>query len=245
MTDTPMGHLRSVAVFGMLVLAACNGGHLTRSRAKAQLDELSKKVLAQNENGPHPLLFQIGTVSGACNEGFSKDYDPVEAGAEYSVLAATGYVTVQPIKKHVWRVELSESGKKGIAGEPYAHKQNGNDCDQWQVSIPLSRLDHLDVTGVLEEGVHAKVDVSFTFAITQVGMDARKVAEKYVLEADTKKFGEKLAHDFLPNSLTSLLGGDVALSPPSEKTYIKRGSVMFDKYDDGWKLDEQSAKEER
>jgi hypothetical protein len=242
-----MRQLLSAALLGALELTftACNSGHLTRSRAKAQLDALSKKAASSDDSGPHPILFQIGTISGACTEGLTKDYDPVESGAEYPVLLSTGYITMQPIKNHVWRIELSERGKKSIAGEPYAHKQNGDDCDQWQVSMPLAKYDHLDITGILEEGAHAKVDIAITFAITQAGMDARKVAEQYVFEVDKRKYGEKLAHDFLSNSLTSLLGDDVAYAPPSARAYVKRGSVTFNKYDDGWKIDESSAKEEK
>jgi len=111
--------------------------------------------------------------------------------------------------------------------------------------MPLSKFDHLDVTGILEDGVHAKVDVSFSFAITSVGMDARRVAEKYVFENDKRKYGDKLAHDFLSNSMTSLLGDELAYLPPSAKTYVKRLSVIFDKYDDGWKVEEHSPKEEK
>ena len=233
-------------VFGALTLmTACDGGHLTRATAKAQLDPLFKKATSINSGGPHPLLFQIGTISGACNESVSKDYDVVESGAEYPVLSSTGYITIQQIKKHAWRVELSERGRKSIAGEPYGHKQNGDDCDQWQVSMPLAKYDHMDITGILEEGVHAKVDLAIVFAITQAGMDARRVADKYVFELDKKKYGESLAQSFLSDNVKSLLGDDVAFAPPSARTYVNRASVTFNKYDDGWKIDEHSAKDEK
>jgi hypothetical protein len=225
--------------------AACSDGHLTRSRAKAQLDALSKKANSDN-SGPHPLSFLIGTVSGACSDSLAlKDYDTIESGAEYPMLADTGYLRIKLLKNHVWRVELTELGKKSIAGEPYAHKQSGDDCDQWQVSMPLSNFDHLDVTGVLEEGVHAKVDVSFTFAITPAGMAIRQVADKYVFANDKKQFGDKLAHDFLPDNLKRLLGDELVYAPPSQNTFVMRGSVTFNKYDDGWKVDGRTAKEEK
>jgi hypothetical protein len=64
-----------------------------------------------------------------------------------------------------------------------------------------------------------------------------------VFEVDKKKFGDKLAHDFLTNNPSSLLSDDVMYAPPTATTYVKRGSVTFDKYDDGWKPDEHSAKD--
>lgn len=175
-----MRWLLVVVQLGSLLLAGCSS-HLTRSRAKTELDQLVKRNLERGQDSPHALLFQIGLVSSGCDESLN-DFDPVESGAEYPMLAATGYLTVTPVRKHVWRVELTDLGKKSIAGQPYAHKQNGTDCDQWQVTLPLAKFDHVEVTGVLEEGVHAKVQIAAVFTITQVGLDARKVAEKYVFE---------------------------------------------------------------
>jgi len=69
----------------MLSCAACSGGHLSRSHAKAQLDELAKKANPDN-SGPHPLLFQIGTISGACSQNDAlRNFDTIESGAEYPI----------------------------------------------------------------------------------------------------------------------------------------------------------------
>lgn len=95
------------------------------------------------------------------------DYDPLQSDTASAILSATGYITIRPLKKHVWSVELTESGTKSITGDKYAHEQRG-DCDQWQVTVPLSKYDHLDVTGIVEDGVHAKADASLTFVITSV-----------------------------------------------------------------------------
>ena len=169
-------------------------------------------------------MFNIGTLSEACSDVPTKDYDTIESEAVYPMLAAVGYLAVQPIKKHVWRVDLTDLGKKSIAGEPYAHKQQGNDCDEWQVTMPLSKFDHLDVTGILEDGAHAKVEFTLTFTITQAGMDVRAVAEKYVFDTSKRKFGEELSKRWLARDLESLLG-DVQNAPPSEHTYITASLV--------------------
>jgi hypothetical protein len=50
------------------------------------------------------------------------------------------------------------------------------------VTFSLSQYDHLDVTGIVEDGVHAKVDTTLTFRITPVGMAARKVASAIAFE---------------------------------------------------------------
>ena len=240
-----MNRVLKYAIAGVIVILLVvgvvlylNSGHLSRSNAKAQLT----KLMVSTPVG-HELMFQIGTISGACS-GVGKDYDVVEESAEYPMLSDIGYVTVQPIKKHVWRVELTERGKKSIVGDRYGHKQD-IDCDQWQVSMPVSKFNHFDITGILEEGKHAKVDLAFTFLVTPVGIDARKVAKRYVFESDKKKYGQELAEDFNRGNLETLLGDDVVYLAPSETTYVKRGSIMFNKYDNGWRVDVNSSKDEK
>jgi hypothetical protein len=232
-----MKQLLSATLFGALVftLAACNSGHLTRSNAKSQLEKAAKQAQQQNPNGPHSITTHIGTVSGKCyDEQVMQDYDPVENSKEEAVLSATAYVTLRPVKKHVWDVELTQLGHQA-AGEKYAHTQKP-DCDAWYVQFPLSKYDHLDVTGIVEDGVHAKVDASLTFVITPVGLAVRKVASSVILETDTKTYGEKLAQDFLSNNMTTLLGDDLVYAPQDADRYVKQATFAFEKYDDGWKV---------
>jgi hypothetical protein len=136
------------------MLTAC-GGHLTRSDAKSQLEQQARQAQQQDPGGPHYLLIKVGTVAN-CESHPGSDYDPAQSDPATAALSATGYLTVRPVKKHVWDVELTESGRQSIAGEKYGHEKKG-DCDQWQVTIPLAQYDHLDVTGIVEDGVHAKV----------------------------------------------------------------------------------------
>lgn len=219
----------------VLTLVACNNGHLSRSQAKSQLETLARQTQQRNSDGSHDLLVRVGKVANCDPSSYSKEYDPVESDVTTAVLSATGYLAVRPVKKHVWSVELTERGNHSITGEKYGHEQNG-ECDEWQVTVPLSRYDHLDVTGILEDGVHAKVDASLIFIITPVGLAVRKVAPTLMLEIDKKAYGEKLANDFLSGRLTSLLGDDLIYTPPDKDRYVKQVTFTFDKYDDGWKI---------
>ena len=90
--------------------------------------------------------------------------------------------------------------------------------------------------GILEEGVHAKVDTAITFVITPVGMAARKIASATVLELDKKTYGDKLARDFLSDKVSSLLGADLVYAPSDKDRYAKQVTFTFDRYDDGWKV---------
>jgi hypothetical protein len=231
----------SATLFGALVLltfTACNSGHLTRPNAKVKLEQLAKQEQQENPFGPHSMSVKVGTVANcepAPNSPPGYFYDPVQRGADYAVLSATEYITIKPIKKGVWDVELTERGKQNIALEKYAHEQKG-ECDEWQVTFPLSKYDHLDVTGIVEEGVHGKVDATFTFVITPVGMAVRKVASALVFETDKKTYGEKLATDFLDGNVKSLLGDDLVYTAPDKDRYVKQATFAFDKYDDGWKV---------
>jgi hypothetical protein len=220
--------MRLPAIIALVpMLAGCNG-HLSRSRAKSQLEEAARQV--RDPDGPHPLLVRVGTICGV-----SDYYDPVQSRSEYIVLSAAGYLTIRPVRlrgrKSVWDVELTESGRKTIGGEKYGHEQNG-DCDEWQVTIPTAKYDHLDVTGIVEEGVHARVEAAQIFVITPAGMAVRKFASKI--------YGNrmKLGNEFLSDDherLTNLLGEELAYAPPSADRYVIRGSFTFEKYDDGWK----------
>jgi hypothetical protein len=252
-----MRHLLPAAVFEALVLtlAACNGGHLTRARAKAQLDQRLKQETSGDESESDHILFEIGTVSGACEEGVLKGYDVVDSQPKYTVLAATGFVIIRPIKKHVWRVDLTERGQQSISGKPYAHKQRAVDCDEWLVDMPTAKFDHLDVTGIVEDGPHAKVDASFTFLITPVGLDVRKAAPPILLEIAKKKLEmdrkqypalgsllENRYNDSLNEELVGLLGSDIVYAPKDSDRYVKKASFTFEKYDDGWKLPPENDK---
>jgi hypothetical protein len=229
---TVLNFATAIVGLPLIVLTACSS-HLTRPAAKSQLEQLAKQAKEQNPDGPHSILVKIGTVAN-CEPSTSSGHDPVESDDSTAVLSATGYMTIRAIKTHVWDVELTELGNQSVAGDKYAHEQKG-DCDQWQVTIPLAKYDHLDVTGIVEEGVHAKVDASLTFVITPVGLAVRKVAPGIIFEIDKKMYGEKLAQDFRDDNVKRLLGDDLVYTPSDKDRYIKQVTFQFEKYDDGWK----------
>lgn len=233
-----MRHTLSAVLFQVLVLTlvACKSGHLNRANAKAELE----KAQQLNPYGPHSLMTHIGTVSGSCYD--RTNYDPVQSDKEDAVLLATGYITTRSIKKNVWDVELTQLGQQAL-GSKYGHTQKV-DCDDWQVEFPLSKYDHLDVTGIVEDGVHARVDATFTFVITPVGLAVRKIASAVLFDVEKREetkllgaeTGEKLAHQFLDREVAGLLGEDLVYLPQEADRYVRQSTFAFDKYDDGWKL---------
>jgi hypothetical protein len=233
-----MSSIRLAVIIGMSgVLISC--GHLSRSDARAQLDRQARQQ--EFPIAPNSVWVRIGTVSGNCYNTPQADV----LGARESILSAAGYITVRQIKDHSWDVELTELGNRSIVTTmgKYGHTQK-TDCDFWQVSFELSKFNHLDVTGIVEDGVHAKVDALLTFIITPVGMAARKVASPILLELAKKTYGERLTQDsseavaqeFVRRNSSSLLGQELTDTPKDTDRYIKPGTFEFDKYDDGWKI---------
>jgi len=223
--------MKSAAAILVCGILCCTCGctkHLSRTDAKAQLEARIGKPEGK------VLLSKIG-ITGNCGFDGLKNYDSVERSAEIAALVAAGYVTVSPIKSHIWNVQLTQIGKQAVEGEKYGHEQNA-DCDEWQVSIPLSKYDHLEVNGIVEEGAHARVDTGAVFVITPAGSAVRKVAREVSFSIDKLSHGQDLAEKFRDSSLEQLLGSDLANLPLTENTYLKSGSVNFDRFDDGWKI---------
>jgi hypothetical protein len=188
---------------------ACSGGHLTRSAAKAQIDKSAYSYLATH--GGKDILINTGIVSG-CEVGHG--YDPVQGNATYAALKSTGYLTFTPINIGVWKVELTDLGEQAKAGDKYGATKKG-DCDMWQVTIPVAVFDHFEVTGIVEEGSVAKVEVTATYKVTPVVVALKKYASEN--NADMSDvFGDELKYR-------------------SDK-YHKISTVVFEKYDDGWRM---------
>ena len=216
--------------------------HLTRDKAKAILDGVAKQNVAGNPDALRYILIQTGLISPNCEKdgAVMKDYDPVENSNETAVLVAAGYLTATQVKPHVWTVEPTEQAQKqGLFTDRYAHRTGAN-CDQWQSTIFLARYDHLDVTGIVEDGPHAKVDAAFTFMVTPAGIAIRKVARDAIYVVQKREFRDSLANDFTNSELSQMLGSELSNLPLNQNSYIKTNSFKFDRYDDGtWKLLDQ------
>jgi hypothetical protein len=127
------------------------------------------------------------------------------------------------LKPHVWDVQLTERGLKDVEGGRYAHEHK-NDCDQWKVSFPQAKVDHVDVTGIVEDGVHAKVGAIIAFALTPVGVAFIKLLPALGGDNTNKLIDAQTARKYLDQQ------------SPKDDAFAKRNATFeFEKYDDGWK----------
>lgn len=220
-----------------LALSACSheeGRHLIRSTAKAQLERAFKNSSKYN------LTTNIGTISGNCLDlpnHTSDKLDFVQSNKTYAVLSNTGYITIQPVKNHVWDVEPTRQGN-GSIGAKYGHTQK-TDCDEWQVEFVMAKFDHLDIIGIVEDGVHAKVDTLLAYKITPIGLAVMRQAASTIFKVDERTFGKELAQAFSEHidlSRQILLGDELARLPLDKDKFALTESIEYVKYDDGWKI---------
>jgi hypothetical protein len=193
-------------VFAFLVLGCSS--HLTRSQAKQLLEQQAP----YRENLSRNVMLQIGKIASDCyaqDFGLPQPYDGVEADDLYKGLSQAGFLTIKGTGPHAWDVSLTPVGQNGISGEPYAHKQNGR-CDYWQVNLPLAILEGFTITGIQEEGTHAKADVVLSWKPTPVGTSLKKQKPLRL-------------HDL----------SDI---PDTDQEFHTYTTASFDKYDDGWRL---------
>jgi len=138
-------------------------------------------------------------------DGFRANPDPSHGDKIYSRLSATGYITIVPAKGHAWNVQLTELGKKA-AGERFEHLQT-TDCDAWDVPVDMATVESVDVMGIVEDGVNAKVEAYIWFALTPVALAFKKQDPTFRVESEET-------------------GG----------SFDERKEFEFVKYDDGWRI---------
>ena len=119
---------------------------------------------------------------------------------------------------HVSRVVLTEAGKRAVSGEPYGHTQKAH-CDSWQVNLPVAVFNRITVTGIQQESVRAKVDTELCRKLTFLG-----VALKNLNPSDDQQILLGIGSGFFDS---------YHFVKPDE--YCEYDSVMFNKYDDGWR----------
>jgi hypothetical protein len=198
-------------------------GKLTRPEAQAQLEEQLRIASIYDPK----VTINTGLVSGYCalDPSIAKDYDPIARRQSYALLKQLGAVTIEATDfKHAYQITLTDVGKKWVDGSPYSHTQKQH-CDEWQVDLPVANVIGVQVTGIQQEGVHAKVDASLCRKLTPLG--------------------ETLKAQNLTDNQQVLLGlGTGFLDSyhfvrPNE--YCEFDSVMFNKYRDGWRAEMRSA----
>jgi hypothetical protein len=204
--------LRPLALVVIILLTAslligCSN-NLGRGEAQRAINKAVKTVPR-----PKTLLIRTGLVSGYCYDIYTTNYNPTSS-LDYKALVKLGMVTITPIA-NAWQVEFTEAGKRAVDGEPYAHTQKTN-CDSWQSSLPVAVFDGIEVTGIQQEGVHAKADIAIKWKLTRLGL-----ALKTIPEGDDAEMG---------------LGREFSLMPKGKGEFSQNDVAKFEKYDDGWRL---------
>lgn len=130
-----------------------------------------------------------------------------------------GYATVQFINAHLWEIKLIDTGSRIAVKKKVGHRQHEG-CDGWLEAIPLSNYDHLEVTGIVEEGAYATVYFSAYYTLTPAGK-----ATMTLVQAN---------NSFDQGLLKISLGSDI-FGPPKD-SYASQGTARLIKYDNGWRL---------
>jgi hypothetical protein len=202
--------MKSAFLLSVVLLVGCSS-HLTRSKAKQLLEQEAqdKRYLGYLSD---ELRLNIGKMSSDCfgqDLGLSHPYDQVESDDIYNALSQTGFLTIKSIGPHAYDVTLTPDGQSSVSGNPYAHKQSGR-CDYWQIDVPLATFKGFTITGIQEDGSHAKADVAMTWAPTSVGIALKKQKP--------------------------LRSHDLSRIPDTNQEFMTFMTESFDQYDDGWRI---------
>ncbi len=196
-----------VIILPASLLIGCSS-NLGRREAQTAINKAVKVVPR-----PKTLLIGTGLVSGYCYDIYTASYNPTSS-PDYKALVKLRMITITPVS-NAWQVEFTEAGKRVVEGKSYAHTQKTN-CDSWQSSLPVAVFDGIEVTGIQQEGIHAKADVAVKWKLTPLG-----IALKTVPEGDDPEMG---------------LGREFSHMPKGEKEFSQNDVAKFEKYDDGWRL---------
>jgi hypothetical protein len=177
-----------------LLLISC--GHLSRPNAAAQI---TKKT------SPNNVYPWVGTISHTCDDtlygklglelGLGATPDPVQHDHIYDALSSTGYITIQPIKEHVSKVDLTALGKT-VAGTPFS-ETHATDCDASKVHITLATLKSVDITGIVEDGINAKVNAYLWYDLTPVALAITKQYPNFYKWEFSDSYSERGVFDFV------------------------------------------------
>ena len=204
-------------------LVGCSG--LTRPKAQHELDEQFKaeKISKTSMDEPPKLLLNYGLRSPYCYmepssarwvlNGSSKTHGPDD---KQRILVRSGYLTVSKIGPVTYTLMLTQKGHAAVSGEPYGHTVKPN-CDSWQVDMPFAEWDNVTVTGVVQEGIHARVEAKLCEKLTPFGAELRRTLPEHDKEMIASTFFER------------------ANFYSSDGRRCETREIPFDKYDDGWR----------
>ncbi len=211
---------------------SCSGsGKLTRPEAQARLEE----QLGIASIFDPKVTINTGLVSGYCtlDPSIAKDYDPIARQQGYALLKQLGAVTIEATDfKHAYQITLTDVGKKWEDGSPYGHIQTQH-CDEWQVDLPVANVTGVQVTGIQQEGDHAKVDASLCRKLTPLGETLK--AQNLT---DNQQVLLGLGTGFFLGLGTGFFNSRHFVRPDE---YCEFRSIMFKKYRDGWHPEMRSA----
>ena len=188
------------------LLIGCSN-NLSRTEAQRLINKAIEQIPA-----PKELLINTGLVSGYCTST-GASYNPTNR-LDYKTLVKLGMVTIMPVA-NAWQVEFTDAGKRAVQGEPYAHAQKTN-CDSWQSNLPVAIFDGIEVTGIQQEGIHAKADIAVKWKLTPLGLTLKTIPE-----GDDIEMG---------------LGREFSHMPKGKGEFSENEGAAFEKYDDGWRL---------
>jgi hypothetical protein len=216
---------RGVALVVLLIalfILGCDSGKLNRAKAEAALDAARRA----SDMYPPEVSAPVGKVSGFCNKfarkaGTAAKQDVMAAAVDrgyYSPLQRIGAITVETTAQPlVYNVVLTDLAKR-TAGKAYDHETFESTCDLSHVNIIVAKYDRVKVTGIVQQGVTAKVDALICRKLSPFG-------EKF-LQFPEKERGSLLSNSFNLGYRWEEEGGD----------YCLLDEFQFQKYDDGWRL---------
>ena len=211
---------------------SCSGSRkLTRPEAQARLEE----QLGIASIFDPKVTINTGLVSGYCtlDPSIAKDYDPTARQQGYALLKQLGAVTIEATDfKHAYQITLTDVGKKWIDDSPYGHIQTQH-CDEWQVDLPVAKVTGVQVTGIQQEGDHAKVGASLCRKLTPLG---ETLKAQHLTDNQQVLLG--LGTGFFLGLGTGFFDSHHFVRP---NEYCEFESVMFNKYRDGWQAEKMRS----
>jgi len=208
----------SLLLAGLCICVVGCSSTLSRDTAKEIIEKRNLKGATTTTH--------IGTINGYCfddeltnrlsllqmNPDILKD-----ASLHYLPMMNLGIIAIQTTgTPKTFKVTLTDAGRQAMDGEPYGHNVTKR-CDQWQVDLKVAPLHHVQVTGIAQEGITAKVNATVCRKLTAFG-------EKFIAQPDDTL---RMFHWDTLEKL-GIKDGEV---------YCDHQTLVFRKYDDGWRIE--------
>jgi hypothetical protein len=126
--------------------------------------------------------------------------------------------------EHLTRKDAKAQIEAGIDSRVKQWNKGNNNGNKgtWEFLGKFAKYDHVEVTGIVEEGAGATVDVATTFRVTPAGMTATPETITETLRREKTVVANAEYFD--------------SFEWDGKDSYTYRWSCKFVKYDDGWRL---------